>query len=571
MKVKLLLILVPVLIAILFISVYSSFKIGFISDVLTEKIYTDSYKPVSLILNADRDFYQALVAQNNLLNEGINKTLVADFKENAGQVKDRVNQAKDIIIKNNDLYLKEKHITAKKNIAKLMAEFDVNFKKWSDLYNINENKVTDKEQLAKSFDYTREILNQLGEILDAYAAKVNTQSKTLTENTIILVMAISLTILIIGLGTGLVIILNINKQTYKILNIIRKTSDLDFIEDYGEINIGSDEFGMINEAEINTRKQIKDTINIVNDEFHNFKDLIDVTNSRMSNINNYSQAVMSTTQEITAGTEETAASSQQINATIVEVRKMIKDISDEAESSSKLSNNICENVENIKKDALRSQNLISDIYSNTKEKLKMAIDESKAVEDINALSEAILQITSQTNLLALNALIESSRAGEAGKGFKVVADEIRILAENSNKVVNEIKETVNNVIVSVDHLSSSSEEMLELIEDKVIKGYKSQINTIEQYNKDSLYFNEMSSELSKTTSKLLDTIDIIVNVVNEICIANNQNAEGVSDVAKKINNMHEMTDYLKDRNLEVKERFDDIFELLMRFKLKSNV
>ena len=63
----------------------------------------------------------------------------------------------------------------------------------------------------------------------------------------------------------------------------------------------------------------------------------------------------------------------------------------------------------------------------TKTELEQAIVEAKVVEQINVLSESIMDITSQTNLLALNAAIEAARAGEAGKGFSVVAEEMRKL------------------------------------------------------------------------------------------------------------------------------------------------
>ncbi len=63
-----------------------------------------------------------------------------------------------------------------------------------------------------------------------------------------------------------------------------------------------------------------------------------------------------------------------------------------------------------------------------KEKSEGAMEQSKAVQKINVLTDNIKDISSQTNLLALNANIEAARAGEAGRGFAVVASEIGTLA-----------------------------------------------------------------------------------------------------------------------------------------------
>ena len=71
--------------------------------------------------------------------------------------------------------------------------------------------------------------------------------------------------------------------------------------------------------------------------------------------------------------------------------------------------------------------------------VKRKIEKSKAVEEINILTDNILSITSQTNLLALNANIEAARAGEAGKGFAVVAGEIGKLAMDSAQAANQIR------------------------------------------------------------------------------------------------------------------------------------
>jgi len=64
------------------------------------------------------------------------------------------------------------------------------------------------------------------------------------------------------------------------------------------------------------------------------------------------------------------------------------------------------------------------------------------LERLKEISESLTKASKQISLLALNAVIEAARVGEMGKGFSVVAAEFRKLAENTNKVVGELKDVI---------------------------------------------------------------------------------------------------------------------------------
>ena len=208
--------------------------------------------------------------------------------------------------------------------------------------------------------------------------------------------------------------------------------------------------------------------------------------------------------------EENASSVQEATAISMEINDNLRQMTESSKEKAEESHTIRNRAENLKENAILSQNKANQITKNTKIKLEQAIQNAKAVEKVNALTDTIMDIASQTNLLALNASIEAARAGDAGKGFAVVASEITKLAANSASSVEEIRAVNETVLKVVNELVVTLREIYQFISEEVVKNYQDTVETGEQYSEDADTFYATTTEIANVSKNMLHSVDTVI-------------------------------------------------------------
>lgn len=432
------------------------------TKMLASSLYETTDKSTSLILNGDRDMYQALVAYQLLVSGSLStedKTAqLKAMKENIEQANTRVEQAADILKAQalDQVAHAETKLTIEQNIAGFHASFD-EWAKQTDavVQSLGKgNNASNDPKLMATFEKGREGMNQIGEILDAYAKsnieQIEVQNRKTEEAVYV---SVALIILLLAVS-GWMVIRKIMRTVQSIRRVTSEVAAGDLCHEPGN-KYAKDELGQITESVDTMVLKIKGLITVIaaNTQFvHDAS--IELSDSSKESAT-AAEHVATNIQDMTHEVEIQVRSSEETSRTIEEMAIGIQKVAENSGVMADHSSLTSRHAELGNELLGKLQQQIESILKSVDQLSQTVLSLTRKSDEIGLIASSITTFANQTNLLSLNASIEAARAGEHGKGFNVVANEIRKLASQSIASADGINQLIHETRGEIASVSES--------------------------------------------------------------------------------------------------------------------
>ncbi len=275
--------------------------------------------------------------------------------------------------------------------------------------------------------------------------------------------------------------------------------------------------------------------------------------------------------DLSALTEELSATMQNISDNASRINENTESVAGEVKSIAEKTIEINQYTKEMKEHAEAMEHAARENMDTTGAKvndivsvLSQAIEDSNSVNQVDNLTNDILNIASQTNLLALNASIEAARAGDAGKGFAVVASEISQLAAASQEAANNIQSINAIVITAVHNLADNANGLVEYMNEKILPEFQKFVESGGAYHDKATFIESVMADFEAKTDSLQNSMDEIANSVNTISHAIEEGVSGVVSAA-------DSTQVLVSDMDKISKKMDENFAIAEGLKKETSV
>ena len=493
------------------------------------------------------------------LDEIVSATKDKDDKSGSASISDLELMIDDYKLLKDDMSKIVNETESKNNIDSFL-NLDNNFMKSFESVKKTGFLITESELLAINFSELNlrlsGILNDINSLLKKDIDEINASVVSETGTFIWVVMIITVIGLLVSLLFGFLVRRSITAPVNDLVDMSK-----DIAQGEGDLTkriivAGKDELG-----------ELSTWFNMFLERLNN---MVSKIKKHAANINVSSQEMALGNQDLSNRTNQQSSSLEETATAMEEINSIVQNNAEDAKKANEITQKAQKSVVDSRTELLdavnnsieMNQDMLQNLQSTNKDvvsAMEEIMESSKKIEGIITLMN---DIAFQTNLLALNASVEAARAGEHGKGFAVVASEVRKLAHRSSKASTEIGVLIQT---SLGHINSGR---------NLVKDGEEGMD--EMRTKIETMLNNLKSESDSNLNGILTSVKEVSEVMENIKVASEEQAEGVDQINKAIADMDRITQEnsaLVEQNTTTSQHMakeaENLEELLNTFKVED--
>lgn len=416
--------------------------------------------------------------------------------------------------------------------------------------------------IYKDHDATKEVIA---------ISTVNFDKNIVHERTMdLMIITLLLAILPLGIATLISTYLLINRKIKPISKLIHRAKEV------------ADGNLTVKEMEIKNNDEIGDLSHSLDDMGQKLRTIISTVRDASVKVNNNAvessksvEKAITALQEIAVSVAEVAKetelgkkSASEAANTLSDLNNLIKKAQDKASISQERSvRTLSIAKEGIEK-VVETLKDMKEIKLSTEETEKIIQNLSEYTNKIQLIADTITGIAEQTNLLAINASIEAARAGESSRGFAVVAEEIRKLADQSNKEASEVANIIEIITGNTENAVRSVQNSRQLIE----KGEENSAITERSLEEILNAVDDIVTEIQQITELTNKEVELsakMVSIVNRLETVLNTTSVNAASVAETTANISASSEQIAKGSEQVSALTKELLDLVQRFKLEN--